>query len=60
MSDDAMNNAMGMVGTGIGLGIMGLGAGALIRSIGSAGKEINGYTPKKRKSAKKKRSAKKK
>lgn len=53
-----MGDAAGMIGTGIGLSILGLGAGSLIKTMGSAANSINKATPKKstkRKSAKKKR-----
>jgi len=33
MTDEVMNNAVGMVATGVGLGVLGMGAGVAIKSM---------------------------
>jgi hypothetical protein len=52
---DGMDAAAGMIGTGIGLGIMGMGAGYLIKNLSSAAQVTSGT--KKKKSGKRKKSS---
>jgi hypothetical protein len=55
---DGFGDAMGMVGTGIGLGIMGMGAASLIKSLNSVGTATKGN--KRRKASKRKTKSRKK
>jgi hypothetical protein len=48
---DAVENALGLIGTGIGIGALGIGAGILLKSMGNI---TEATTPKKKKIVKKK------